>query len=156
MKAYPGAIRELNRMTQELIVHRGMTCDVIEVIAAVYRVPLYLIDSERSILHAYRPDRDGSSMFASLVAIMYNNHLYPVIGSNVAKGIALRAARLFLAMDEQHPPGGSFPSMTPFENVSPMGRSGFTEKTKTRSLLSQIPRSEKRGVLLASLIFWQR
>ena len=37
MRAYPVAVADLNRLTQELIEHRGMTCDDVEVIAASYK-----------------------------------------------------------------------------------------------------------------------
>ena len=84
----------------------------------------YLIDSERSILHSYRPDRlSGSSdHFASLVAVMYNNHLYPVLGVNAVTGIVYRADRLFLAMNVQHPPGGKLSIYDPLRKSVSYGK----------------------------------
>ena len=117
MVKYPGTISELNRLTQELIVHRGMVCDNIEVIAAVYKVSLYLIDSKRSILHAYRPELSPgtSSMFASLVAVMYNNHLYNVEETTMYRALRVEPISFYVQYTNNRTLSlGNFPYMILF------------------------------------------
>ena len=93
-------------LTVQLVKLRGLTVFDAEIVATKYTTPLYMLDIDHHVLHAYRPPPTSNPSFGTLCAVVHGHHVYPIVADSVVDGVKAIITKMFL-LDPNGEKGGT-------------------------------------------------